>query len=113
MKTQANLHDHVRLTLSTEIRTKPPLTIEQIAQYQRDGYVMIRKLFDLEDVEPIRKACEADPDMQGVQAKVNDKAGGYFKVAHWSELVDTLLGIMPRMARMLSLALKNCEEVNQ
>ncbi len=39
--------------------------------------------------------------MQGVQAKVNDKAGGYFKVALWSELGDILLCVMPRMARIV------------
>lgn len=99
MKTQANLHDHVLSTLSTNIRTTPSLTVEQIAQYHRDKYVIIRKLFDLEDIEPFRKA--GDPDMQGVQAKINDKAGEYFKVALWSELGDILLGVMPRMARMV------------
>ncbi|MDB9317674.1 phytanoyl-CoA dioxygenase family protein [Nodularia spumigena] len=101
MSIKVNPQENLLSTFSPEIRTTRPLTKEQIAQYHRDGYVIIPNFFDIEEIEPIRKACEADPDMQGVQATVNDRAGGYFKVALWSELGNTLLGVMPRMARMV------------
>ncbi|MBW4572468.1 MAG: hypothetical protein KME31_32130 [Tolypothrix carrinoi HA7290-LM1] len=45
---QANPRDNVVLTPDTEIHTTRPLTAEQIAQYHRDGYVIIRNFFDLE-----------------------------------------------------------------
>lgn len=101
MTTQTNQRENLRANVTAETSTNRKLNADQIEQFHRDGYIIIRNFFDLEEIEPIRKACEADPDMRGVQATVNDKGGGYFKVALWSELGDTLLGVMPRMARMV------------
>ncbi|MCX5980936.1 MAG: phytanoyl-CoA dioxygenase family protein [Nostocales cyanobacterium LacPavin_0920_SED1_MAG_38_18] len=94
MKTQINPN-------MAKICTTRPLNAEQINEYHKKGYVIIRNFFDREEIEPIRKACEADPSINGAQTTVNDKAGGYFKVTLWSELGDTLLGVMPRTARMI------------
>ena len=38
-------------------------TPEQRAAYQRDGYVMIRNLFDGEEVDILRRAIQEDPQM--------------------------------------------------
>ena len=73
MKTQINPN-------MAKICTTRPLNAEQINEYHKKGYVIIRNFFDREEIEPIRKACEADPSINGAQTTVNDKAGGYFNL---------------------------------
>ena len=96
MRTQAKQHD--------ERKTARPLTAEQIAQFHKDGFVMIRGLFDPEEIEPLRNACIADPGINQTQTTVDDGSEGFYKVSIWTELGDALLGVIPRMARLVDAA---------
>ena len=102
MKTQATLQGTSPAT--SDILTTRPLTAEQIARYHRDGFVIVRGLFDYEEIEPIQKACDEDPDIQGTQTVVDVGEGKSFKVASLSELDDSLLGGIPRIARIIDAA---------
>lgn len=87
-----------------ELRTTRPLLSEQISQYHEDGYVIVPGFFDPEEVEPVRIACEEDPDIKGAQTAVTDNFGRTFKVATWTELGNAMLGIIPRIARIVDAA---------
>lgn len=83
------------------VKTTCPLSEEQIATYHRDGYVIVSGLFDPEEIEPLQKACQEDPSLNGSQTTVTDSSGLTYKVSVWTELGDALLGVMPRMARIV------------
>lgn len=84
-----------------EIRTTRPLSPEQIAEYHAEGFVIVRGFFEPEEIEPLRLACEEDPEIRGAQTSVIDDQGRTFKVATWSDLGNTMLGVIPRMARVV------------
>ena len=42
------------------------LTAEQRAVYERDGYVIVRKLFDDEEIRIIRASMEGDPALHSI-----------------------------------------------
>jgi hypothetical protein len=101
MKTLINQEVNQKSLLESEIKTTRPLSKEQIATYHQDGYVIIRGMFDPEEIEPLQKACQEDPSLNGSQIKIEDGLGQGYKASVWTELGDALLGVMPRMARIV------------
>ena len=104
MTNTSNISKNISSELNSEISTTRPLSQEQITQYQENGFVIIRGFFDPEEVEPIRKACEVDPEIKGSQLKFGDPQGKINQGAFWSDLGDSLLGVLPRLARMVNAA---------
>ena len=51
------------------------LTPEQRAAYERDGFVMVRGLFDPEEAILLQKAMETDPHVRGNLYNRNDAQG--------------------------------------
>ncbi|WP_375500149.1 phytanoyl-CoA dioxygenase family protein [uncultured Nostoc sp.] len=91
-------------SLLTDICTDRPLSKDQIAQYHNDGFVIIPSFFDPEEVEPIKQALEADPELGGVWTKWADSYGHLNQIVVWTELGDSLLGVIPRTNRMVNAA---------
>ncbi|MFM6200459.1 MAG: hypothetical protein ACKPE1_15200, partial [Dolichospermum sp.] len=79
------------LTSNAEIRTSRPLTPEHIAQYHKDGFLIIRGFFDFDEIEPMRKACEEDPNVMGYQTSIVDTFGKVYKVTTWTDLQQSYL----------------------
>ena len=51
------------------------LTPNQRAQYDHDGYIMVRKLFDDEEIAILRTAIENDASMRSRLYDRNDSSG--------------------------------------
>lgn len=83
------------------VRTTCPLTSEQIAEYNAEGFLIVRGFFDPQELEPLRVDCEEDPDLRGTITPVTDDKGNVFEISSWSDLGDTMLGMIPRMARVV------------
>ncbi|MDJ0515480.1 MAG: phytanoyl-CoA dioxygenase family protein [Trichodesmium sp. MO_231.B1] len=94
-------NSNILSSVSSEIRTTRPLSQEQVAQYHEDGFVIIPKFFDVEEIEPVRKACEEDPTIKGSESNFVDSKGHSNQLAYWTELGNSLLGVIPRLARMV------------
>lgn len=94
--------------MSTQTPTQPKatkaLTEQQIAQFHNDGFVIIPQMFGPDEIAPLQNACLQDPEINQTQTKVDDGAGGHYKVSIWTELGDALPGVIPRMARMVDAA---------
>jgi ectoine hydroxylase-related dioxygenase (phytanoyl-CoA dioxygenase family) len=84
-----------------KIVTTRPLSSAQISEYHAEGFVIVPGFFDPEELESLKLACEEDPEIRGAQTSVMDDQGRVFKVASWSDLSDTMLGVIPRMARVV------------
>ncbi len=76
----------------------------ELAQYRRDGFVFLAGLFERGEVEPLRRACQSDPDIDGALIAVADSSGNPQEVVSWTEPSDDLLGVLPRIARIVDAA---------
>jgi ectoine hydroxylase-related dioxygenase (phytanoyl-CoA dioxygenase family) len=56
------------------------LTSEQIAQYNRDGYLMINNLFDAEEMDLLLKISKADRELEQASHSRADAQGGRSKL---------------------------------
>lgn len=84
-----------------EPRRLKRLTEAQLADYERDGYLFLRGFFSAEEMAPLRAACAADPEIGGALQAVADSAGKPQEVVSWSRLSDDLVGVFPRVARLV------------
>ncbi|MGB3508886.1 MAG: phytanoyl-CoA dioxygenase family protein [Microcoleaceae cyanobacterium] len=89
---------------NSEIRTIRPLSKEQVQQYREEGFLQIPNFFDAEEIQPIQKAIAEDSSLGGSRTICTNKDGENFQVSIWTELEQTLLGIIPRMARIVDAA---------
>ncbi|MGB3507933.1 MAG: phytanoyl-CoA dioxygenase family protein [Microcoleaceae cyanobacterium] len=96
-----NLQKTSTLNPDQEVRTTRPLSKEQVAQYYEDGFVIVRGLFEPNEVEPLRLACEEDPSIRDSQITVADADGNTYHPCIWHDLSNSYVGIVPRMARVV------------
>ena len=80
------------------------LTANQIGAYRRDGFVVLPGFFAAEEIEPLRRACLADPEIEGALWALADSQGNPQEVVTWTELGSDYLGVLPRLARMVEAA---------
>jgi len=76
----------------------------EIAAYERDGFLRLQGLFARDEVEPLARACRVDPELEGALLAVADSAGNPQEVVSWTELSEDLVGVMPRLARLVEAA---------
>ena len=78
------------------------LTQEQIAQYHQEGFLIVQGFFGVDEVEALQRSLETDTQVyeQG-EIQARDNTGNAYSIIYWSELGDSLLGIFPRVARMV------------
>lgn len=91
-----------RTSLDQTLHTAYQLTQEQIVQYHQEGFLIVRNLFEANEVETLQQSLETDSHAyeQG-EIQALDNAGNAYSIIYWSELGDSLLGIFPRVARMV------------
>lgn len=80
----------------------PRLSPRDIARYERRGYVVLPKFFSDAEIAPLRDACRADPSIGGRLGALADSLGNAQEVIEWTELGDTYLGMVPRLARLVA-----------
>ena len=80
------------------------LTADQIEAYRRDGFVALPGFFAAEEIEPLRRACLADPEIEGALWALADSQGNPQEVVTWTELGSDYLSVLPRLARMVEAA---------
>ncbi len=73
----------------------------EIAAFRRDGFVIRRQLFDPAELAPLAEACRRDPGIDGALVGIADSSGNLQEVVSWTELGDDLLGVIPRLARLV------------
>jgi hypothetical protein len=83
-------------------QSERPLRPDEIHAYWRDGFVAVPGLFSAEEVAPLQAACRADPSIDGALVGLADSTGAVQQVVSWTELGDTLVGVFPRLARIVA-----------
>ena len=77
------------------------LTNEQRAAFERDGYVIVRGLFDKEEIEILRTAIEQDPALRASLYDRHDAQGKNTRMATWNHPGDSVYGLAARSHRVV------------
>ena len=80
------------------------LSPEQVSDYDRDGFLIYRGLFTREELEPLGDAYDADPTIGGRLYGMVDLQGKGHPFCTWVEVGDDIIGLMPRVERMVRSA---------
>jgi len=82
----------------------PVLTPEQHKEYQDTGAVILRSLFDAEEIDLLRRAMENDPLVSRHSLLRPDAEGGNTRISLWNRAGDSVYGLAARSARLVDTA---------
>jgi ectoine hydroxylase len=74
---------------------------EQRYAWDRDGYVLVRKLFDDEEIAILRGAIEGDPVLRASLYDRRDASGKATRMALWNHPGDSAYGLAARSRRVV------------
>jgi hypothetical protein len=77
------------------------LTPAQRADFERDGYVLARGLFDAGETQLLREAMEKDPAIAAHVYNRHDATGAATRMVTWNHPGDSVYGMAARSARMV------------
>jgi ectoine hydroxylase len=77
------------------------LTPEQREAYERDGFVLVRGLFDAEEARLLQQAMETDPQLREHFYNRKDAEGLATKMALWNHPGDSVYGLAARSRRVV------------
>jgi ectoine hydroxylase-related dioxygenase (phytanoyl-CoA dioxygenase family) len=73
----------------------------QRADYERDGFVVIRQLFDAQEIGLMREAIETDPQLRESLYERHDASGKATRMATWNHPGDSVYGLAARTHRVV------------
>ena len=83
-----------------------PLQDETVKQYERDGYVVVRSMFDAEEIELLRRAAKEDRELDQHSFGKGDGEGGTVRLSLWNHPGDSLYGMFARCETIVNSAEK-------
>jgi ectoine hydroxylase-related dioxygenase (phytanoyl-CoA dioxygenase family) len=81
-----------------------PLNAQQIADYRRAGYVMVRSLFDAEEIDLLRRAAKEDKQLDDHAFGKADGEGGQVRLSLWNHPGAGIYGMIARCRRIVDSA---------
>lgn len=78
------------------------LTASQVADYQRDGYVLIKGFFSPQEIDKMYSTALADDAMQKNALDLNDQSGKKTRLSLWFTPGNDVFGYMSRSERMIN-----------
>lgn len=80
------------------------LTKEQFDAYKKDGYLLIKNLFDKEEIGMLKKAALADRELDNRSYGRDDGEGGTVRLSIWNHPGDNIYGAFARSERIVDVA---------
>ena len=77
------------------------LTAAQVADFHRDGFIIVRGLFDAEEMNILRTAAKADAALKSNAYEVADGKGTAIKLALWNQAGENIYGMVARCPRIV------------
>lgn len=84
----------------------PVLSDKQLSNYERDGYAMVRGMFDPEEIELLRRSALEDRALDQHAFGRADGEGGTVRLSLWNHPGDTIYGMFARCRRIVDSAEK-------
>ena len=82
------------------------LNDQQLREYERNGFVLARKLFDEEETGLLRRAAREDRELDQHSFARGDGEGGRVRLSLWNHPGDTLYGMFARCESLVDSAEK-------
>lgn len=80
------------------------LTKEQFDAYKKDGYLLIKNLFDQDEIGMLKKAAMADRELDNHSYGRDDGEGGTVRLSIWNHPGDNIYGAFARSERIVDVA---------
>ncbi len=77
------------------------LTSAEVAQFERDGYIIVKGLFDVAEMDILRTAAKNDKVMEGNARQIADAEGAMARLTLWNKAGDDLWGLVARTHRIV------------
>ena len=77
------------------------LSSDQVKGFQRDGFVIVRRLFDTEEADILRRTAKADAAFKKHAYDLKDGEGGIAKLVLWNKAGEDLYGTVARCHRVV------------
>ena len=84
-----------------------PLSREQIEQFNRDGFLAVKSLFDREEMDLLLRTARQDNGMTGHAFGLKDRSGLAVKLSLWNHPGDDIYGMFSRCRRVVD----SCEQL--
>ena len=84
-----------------------PLSPQQLADYERDGYLLVKKMFDAEEIGLLLRSAREDRALDQHAFGKADGEGGQVRLSLWNHPGDGIYGMFARCRRMVDA----CEQV--
>lgn len=85
----------------------PVLTPQQLKAYHRDGYIIVRQLFEPEEMSLLHRAAQEDREMDKRSMGRADGEGGTVRLTLWNHPGNSIYGMFARCRRMVD----SCEQI--
>lgn len=94
---------HVRSAEDTEENAMSTglFTDRELERYREEGFLIVEKLFDGEEIEIVKQAAKADRTIEQQALSRNDGEGGVTKLRLWNEAGEDLYGLIARSPRIV------------
>jgi hypothetical protein len=80
------------------------LTTDELAQYETDGFLLRRALFDADEIELLRRSAKEDKQLDDHSFGRDDGEGGTVRLSLWNHPGQGVYGAFARCNRLVSLA---------
>ncbi len=81
-----------------------PLTVSQLQQYHKEGYLLVRQLFDSEEVGMLGRVAREDRVLDENACGRRDGEGGSVRLSLWNHPGDGIYGMFARCERVTNAA---------
>ena len=78
-----------------------PLSQDQLADFERDGFIVVPKLFDAEEIDLLLRAAKEDRALDEHSFGRADGEGGTVRLSLWNHPGDGIYGMFARCERMV------------
>ena len=85
----------------SHIMNEGKLTPDQVAAYHRDGYVIVKGLFDREEIDLLRKACKTDKALDDHAFGRDDGSGAKVRLSLWNHPGEGIYGMFARCHKLV------------
>src|SRR5258708_22114820 len=77
-------------------------TVDDLAAYDADGYLLVSQLFDSDEIELLRDTAKRDQALDQQAYGRNDGEGGSVRLSLWNHPGDDLYGMFSRNERIVA-----------
>jgi len=81
--------------------TAGPLSSAQVHEYETNGYIILRNLFDFDEIEMLGRSAKEDRVLDQHSFGRDDGSGGNVRLSLWSEPGDNVYGMFARCPRIV------------